>query len=217
MKSDAALRDDVLEELKWEPSVNAAHIGVSVRDGIVTLSGHVPSFVEKYAAEKAAKRVYGVKAVADELDVRLADNNRRSDEDIARACLEALQFNASVPAEKIKIIVRNNWVTLEGEVEWQYQKDAAVTVVREQTGVTGITNAITVKPKVSPRDVRGQIEAAFKRHAQIDARRISVESHDGKVVLHGNVRSWSERDQAQQAAWAAPGVTAVENHITVSP
>lgn len=217
MKSDAALRDDVLEELKWEPSVNAAHIGVSVSDGIVTLSGHVPSFVEKYAAEKAAKRVYGVKAVADELDVKLADNNRRSDADIARACLEALQFNASVPAEKIKIIVRNNWVTLEGEVEWQYQKDAAVTVVREQTGVTGITNAIAVKPKVSPRDIRSQIEAAFKRHAEIDARRISVESHEGKVILHGNVRSWVERDQAQQAAWAAPGVTAVENHITVSP
>lgn len=217
MKSDAALRDDVLEELKWEPSVNAAHIGVSVSDGIVTLSGHVPSFVEKYAAEKAAKRVYGVKAVADELDVKLADSNRRSDEDIARACLEALQFNASVPAEKIKLIVRNNWVTLEGEVEWQYQKDAAVTVVREQTGVTGITNAIAVKPKVSPRDIRSQIEAAFKRHAEIDARRISVESHEGKVILHGNVRSWVERDQAQQAAWAAPGVTAVENHITVSP
>jgi len=217
MKSDSALQDDVLEELKWEPSVNAAHIGVSVKDGIVTLSGHVPSFVEKYAAEKAAKRVYGVKAVADELDVKLADSNRRSDEDIARACLDALKFNASVPAERIKIIVRNNWVTLEGEVEWQYQKDAAVTVVREQSGVSGITNAITVKPTVSPRDVRNQIEAAFKRNAEIDSRRISVESHDGKVILHGNVRSWVERDQAQQAAWAAPGVTGVENHITISP
>jgi osmotically-inducible protein OsmY len=217
MKSDAALQDDVLEELKWEPSVNAAHIGVSVKEGIVTLSGHVPSFVEKYAAEKAAKRVYGVKAVADELDVKLADSHRKSDEDIARACLEALKSNASLPAERIKIIVRNNWVTLEGEVEWQYQKDAAVTIVREQTGVTGITNAITVKPKVSPRDVRDQIEAAFKRNAAIDARRISVESHNGTIVLQGSVRSWVERDQAQQAAWAAPGVTAVENHITVSP
>lgn len=217
MKSDAALQDDVLEELKWEPSVNAAHIGVSVKDGIVTLSGHVPSFVEKYAAEKAAKRVYGVKAVADELDVQLADSKRRSDEDIARACLEALKFHANVPSERIKIIVRNNWVTLEGEVEWQYQKDAAVTVVREQSGVTGITNAITVKPKVSPRDVRNQIEAAFKRNAEIDSRRISVESHDGTVILRGNVRSWVERDQAQQAAWAAPGVTGVENHITISP
>lgn len=217
MKSDAALQDDVLEELKWEPSVNAAHIGVSVKDAIVTLSGHVPSFVEKYAAEKAAKRVYGVKAVADELDVKLADDKHKSDEDIARACLDALKFNASIPAERIKIIVRNNWVTLEGEVEWQYQKDAAVTVVREQTGVTGITNAITVKPSISPRDVRSQIEAAFKRNAEIDARRISVESHNGKVVLHGNVRSWVERDQAQQVAWAAPGVTGVDNQITVSP
>ena len=217
MKNDVSLQEDVLEELKWEPSVNAAHIGVSVKDGIVTLAGHVPSFVEKYAAERAAKRVYGVKAVADELDVKLPSSNRRSDEDIAVSCVAALKYNPSVPDENIRVIVRNNWVTLEGEVEWQYQKDAAANCIRDQSGVTGVSNAIFVKPKVSPRDVRNQIEAAFKRNAGIDARRIRVESQDGKVTLHGCVRSWVEREEAQQAAWAAPGVTDVKNEITVAP
>ena len=217
MKHDIALQEDVLEELKWEPSVNAAHIGVSVKEGVVTLSGHVPSFVEKYAAERAAKRVYGVKAVADELDVRLADSHKRTDEDIAASCVSALKFNPSVPDENIKLVVRNNWVTLEGEVEWQYQKDAAANCVRDQSGVTGVSNAIFVKPTASPRDVRNQIEAAFKRHAGIDAQRITVESHAGTVTLHGTVRSAVEREEAQQAAWSAPGVTDVKNEITVSP
>ncbi|MGN6543857.1 MAG: BON domain-containing protein [Aureliella sp.] len=217
MKSDLSLQADILEELKWEPSVNAAHIGVSVKDGVVTLTGHVPSYVEKFAAERVAKRVYGVKAIADELDVRLPGTSVRTDEDIAQSCVAALRYNASVPDERLKLLVRNGWVTLEGEVEWQFQKDAAATAVREQTGVTGLTNAIMLKPKVSPQDVRHQIEAAFQRNAGIDARRITVESHDGKVVLHGSVRSWLEREEAQQAAWAAPGVTDVENQITVAP
>lgn len=217
MKSDIVLQADVLEELKWEPSVNAAHIGVTVKDGIVTLAGHVSSFVEKYGAERAAKRVYGVRAVADELDVKLPSSHERSDEDIAASCVAALKYNPSIPDENIRVIVRNNWVTLEGEVEWQYQKDAAANCVRDQSGVTGVSNSIFVKPKVSPRDVRNQIEAAFKRHAGIDARRITVESQDGRVVLRGNVRSWVEREEAQQAAWAAPGVTDVKNEITVTP
>jgi osmotically-inducible protein OsmY len=217
MKSDMDLQHDVMEELKWEPSVNAADIGVSVKEGVVTLTGHIPSYAEKYGAEKAAKRVYGVKAVADELDVKLAGGSKRTDEDIAQACVSALQASYPVPDENIKVVVNSGWVTLEGEVEWQYQKEAAMNAVRHLTGVTDVFNNITVKVHVSPSGVKHKIEAAFKRSAEIDARRVSVEAHDGKVILHGSVRSWTEREEAQQAAWAAPGVTAVENQIAITP
>jgi len=217
MKSDSELKRDVENELKWEPSVNEAHIGVSVKDGVVTLTGHVPSYGEKYGAEKAAKRVYGVKAVADELDVKLPGSSKRTDEDIAQACVSALKSNYSVPDEKIKVTVSNGWVTLEGEVEWQYQREAAHNAVRYLTGVTGVSNNITIKAHVSPKDVKDKIVAAFHRSADIDARRIDIEARNGKVILRGNVRSWAERDEAQQAAWAAPGVTAVENNLTVTP
>jgi len=217
MKTDIELKDDVSTELKWEPSVNEAHIGVIVKDGVVTLTGHVLSYAEKYGAEKAAKRVYGVKAVADELDVKLPGSSKRTDEDIAQACVNALKFNYSVPNEKIKILVSKGWVTLEGEVEWQYQREAATNAVRCLTGVTGVSTSITLKAHVSPSDVKDKIEAAFKRSAEIDARRVSVEARAGKVILHGSVRSWAEREAAQQAAWAAPGVTAVENFLAVTP
>ncbi len=216
MKSDKDLQHDVQEELKWEPSVNAAHIGVAVTGGVVTLTGHVPSYAEKYGAEKAAKRVYGVKAVADELDIKLPGSFKRTDEDIAQACVSALKDNYSVPHEKIKVVVNSGWVTLDGQVEWQYQKNAAMNAVRFLTGFTGVSNNITVKTHVSPSDVKNKIEAAFKRSAEIDARRVSVEAREGKVTLHGHVRSWAEREEAQEAAWAAPGVTAVENEIEVT-
>jgi osmotically-inducible protein OsmY len=216
MRSDEDLKRDVTKELKWEPSVKETDIGVSVKHGIVTLSGHVPTFGEKFGAEIAAKRVFGVKAVANELDVKLAFDTRRTDEDIAEACLTALHNHASVPDDKLKLVVNSGWVTIEGTVDWQFQKTAADQALRCLIGVRGIANNIALRPRASVEDVKDKIEAAFKRSAEIDSKRINVETRNGKVVLRGHVRSWAEKTQAQDAAWSAPGVMSVENDLVVT-
>lgn len=213
--SDTDLQRDVLKELRWEPSVNPSHIGVSVKDGIVTLTGHVESYAEKYAAERVAKRVFGVKAVANELDVKLPGSRQRTDEDIAIAAVNALKANVSVPADKIKVTVRKGWIRLDGEVEWHYQKAAAEDAVRNLPGVVGVNNLITVKPHITPTEVKSKIEDAFLRTAHTDASRISVEVQGGKVILRGKVSSWAEKEKAEQTAWSAPGVSSVENLIEV--
>ena len=217
MKTDSQLQRDVLDELAWEPSVDAANIGVSANNGVVTLQGYVSSYAEKHAAEQAAKRVYGVKAVANDLEVKLPGSSKRSDTDIAAAAVNALKPNVLVPADSIKVTVSNGWVKLEGEVEWQFERDAAESAVRYLTGVTGVSNLIRVKPRVSATEIKNKIEEAVKRSAEMDARRISVETQDGKVILEGTVHSWVEREEAERAAWSAPGVRAVEDRIAVVP
>ena len=214
--TDLELKRNVESELDWEPSVNAAEIGVAVKDGIVTLTGHVQSYWQKIAAERAASRVSGVKAVANELEIRLPASSERTDEDIARAAVNALNWSISVPADRIKVKVSKGWITLEGTVEWKYQKAAAEKAVRDLTGVKGVVNLVEVKPRASTVEVKAAIEAALKRSAEVDASRITVEADGDKVILRGTVRSWSEREEAERAAWRSPGVRFVDNRITVS-
>jgi osmotically-inducible protein OsmY len=216
MKSDRELQFDVLDELRWEPGVKATDIGATVKDGVVTLEGKVDSFAEKWAAEEAVKRLPGVKALAMDIEVKLPGSSERTDTDIARAAENALKWDIAVPSNKIKVSVERGFVTLEGEVDWKFQKSAADRAVRHLTGVTGMNNFITIKPKVAPENVREKIEAALKRNAVLDAGKIIVQADGGKVTLSGTVHSWAELDAAEDAAWAAPGVSEVRNLLTVS-
>jgi osmotically-inducible protein OsmY len=215
MISHNQLQRDLIDELAWEPSIDAAAIGVAVEDGVVTLTGQVRSLAEKWVAEHIAKRVAGVQAVVNDIEVRLPSESQRTDAEIARAALNALEWDVWVPHHHVAVTVSDGMLKLEGEVDTLLQKQAAARVIRTLTGVKGVDNRLRVTGVVAPTDVKAKIERAFQRSALIDARQIQVESHDGKVTLRGHVRSWAERETAEQAAWAAPGVTAVVDLLTV--
>lgn len=215
--TDRQLQENVQDALGWEPSIDCADIGVSVENGVVALRGDVKTYAEKAAAERIALTVYGVKAVANDLNVKLGAGLERSDTDIAQAVVAALRWSSTVPHEKIAVSVTDGWVKLSGQVDWDYQRAAAARIVRDLIGVRGVSNAITIEPHASAADVKSKIESALKRSAEVDARRINVTTADGKVTLSGNVHSWFERDQARRAAWSAPGVKQVDDRIAIVP
>ena len=214
---DKTLRQFIIDELDFEPSIDAANIGVAVEKGVVTLTGHVANYVEKLAAERAVKRVKGVKAIAQEIEVRFSNQPKRSDDEIAQRALDILTWSVQVPADSIQVKVEKGWITLTGAVEWQYQKQAAELAVRHLSGILGVSNMIEIEPHVAAADVHRKIMDSLKRNAEVEADSIRVVVDNGKVILEGKVKAWYERNLAERAAWSAPGVKAVEDRLSIGP
>lgn len=217
MKNDKQLQQDVMDDLRWDPSINASKIGVTVTGGVVTLTGVVTTYFEKQNAERISKRVAGVRAIANDIEVQLKESTVRTDADIATAALTALAWDTAVPNDRIKVSVSKGWLTLEGGVDWNYQRQSAERAVENITGVRGVTNRIAITPHIKAQDVKGEIKAALHRYAELEARNIDVETADSTVTLRGQVRSLAEKREAESAAWMAPGVTQVKNDIVINP
>jgi osmotically-inducible protein OsmY len=214
--SDSSLRQDIIDELDFEPSIDAADIGVAVEDGVATLTGHVPTYAQKITVEDVVRRVKGVKGIAQQIEVRPFGTNRTADDEIAKRALSTISWNTAIPDDAVQVKVQEGWVTLTGKVEWQYQKTAAADAVRDLAGVVGVTNRIEIASRASAFDVKKRIEDALKRNAEIEAQAIRVNVLDGgKITLDGKVHAWSERRAAERAAWSAPGVKVVDERITV--
>jgi osmotically-inducible protein OsmY len=216
MRLDSDIKRDVEDELRWDPDIDATDVGVSVNSGVVTLTGYVRSYAQKTQAERDAKRVAGVVGVANDLEVRLPVLDARPDPDIVRDAVAALKAELPYSSENIRVIAKGGWLTLEGTVEWNYARERAENAVKRIRGVKGVTNSIELKPKETPYEIRRKIEDAFRRSAELDASRITVEADGSEVILRGTVKSWAERQEAERAAWAAPGVTRVDNRIAIS-
>jgi osmotically-inducible protein OsmY len=212
---DIRLRQNILDEMEFEPSIDAAGIGVAVHSGIVTLTGHVRTYAEKEAAERVASRVKGVRGIAADIEVQIFGPKATDDDDIARRAVKMLDWNVSVPKDSVQVRVLTGWITLKGQVEWQYQKNAAYDAVRDLAGVVGVSNLIELKPRITAVDVKKRIEDAFQRDAALEADAIKIDVKGGKVILSGKVKTWSERQAAERAAWSAPGISTLDDRLTV--
>ncbi|AZO41569.1 BON domain-containing protein [Mesorhizobium sp. M7D.F.Ca.US.005.01.1.1] len=215
MRSDRDIKQDLENELKWDPDINATDVGVTVKKGVVSLTGYVPFYMQKYEAENAAKRVKGVLGIANDIEVQLPSSHQKTDPELARAAIEAISIELPASHERFKVIAKDGWLTLEGDAEWQYQRNQAESATRKLHGVKGVINRVVLKPRVAPVEIKAKIETAFKRSAEVDAQQISVTADGGEVILAGAVSSWSEKQEAERTAWRAPGVVRVHNHINI--